>query len=133
MPDLTLVEPLFVDDWNDAAAPQVARWLKQEKPDVVINLGGAPLRDLITRAGRRIPEDIGFAWLACPKLGDPLSGVWQNGKLTGAMAVDALISMVERNERGMPEQATTIMLEGQWNEGRTLRPVVPAAVAPAQP
>jgi hypothetical protein len=78
---------------------------------------------MLTRAGWRIPEDIGFAWLACPRLGDPLSGVWQNGKLTGAMAVDALISMVERNERGMPEQATTIMLEGQWNEGKTLRAV----------
>jgi DNA-binding LacI/PurR family transcriptional regulator len=135
MPDLTLVEPLFVDDWNDAAAPRVARWLKQEKPDVVINLGGAPLRDLIIGAGRRIPEDIGFAWLACPKLGDPLSGVWQNGRLTGAMAVDALISMVERNERGLPEQATTIMLEGQWNEGRTLRPIsmIPAIRTTAHP
>lgn len=121
MPELTLVEPLFVDDWNATAVPQVTRWLKREKPDVVINLGGAPLHAMLTRAGWRMPEDIGFAWLACPRLGDTLSGVWQNGKLTGAMAVDALISMVERNERGMPEQATTVMLEGQWNEGRTLR------------
>ena len=55
--------------------------------------------------------------------GDPLSGIWQNGRLTGALAVDTLISQVERNERGMPEQATTLMLEGQWNEGRTLRAV----------
>lgn len=123
MPDLELVEPVFVDDWDAGAAPHVARWLKREKPDVVINLGGAPLHDMLTRAGWRIPEDIGFAWLACPRMGDPLSGVWQNGKLTGAMAVDTLISMVERHERGMPEQATTLMLEGQWNEGRTLRPL----------
>lgn len=103
--------------------PLVASWLEREKPDVLINLGGAPLHDLITRAGRRIPQHIGFAWLACPKLDDPLSGVGQNGKLTGAMAVDALIGMVERSERGQPEQTTTIMLEGQWNEGWTLRAV----------
>jgi hypothetical protein len=56
-----------------------------------------------------------------------LSGVWQNGQLTGAMAVDTLISMVERNERGLPSQATTLMLEGQWNEGRTLRPLAEVA------
>jgi DNA-binding LacI/PurR family transcriptional regulator len=123
MADLELVAPVFVDDWNEAAMPQMERWLKREQPDVIINLGGGPLYAMLTRAGWRIPEDIGFAWLACPRLGDPLSGVWQNGKLTGAMAVDALISMVERNERGMPEQATTIMLEGQWNEGKTLRAV----------
>ena len=36
---------------------------------------------------------------------------------------DGIISMVERHERGLPEQATTLMLEGQWNEGRTLRPL----------
>ena len=89
----------------------------------VINLGGAPLHDVLTRGGWRIPQDVGFAWLACPRLGDPLSGIWQNGKLTGAMAVDTLISMVERHERGLPEQATTLMLEGQWNKGRTLRPL----------
>jgi hypothetical protein len=99
------------------------RWMRREKPDVVINLGGAPLHEVLTRGGWRIPQDLGFAWLACPRLGDPLSGIWQNGKLTGAMAVDTLISMVERHERGLPEQATTLMLEGQWNEGRTLRPL----------
>jgi hypothetical protein len=123
LPDLALVEPVFVDDWNAAAKPQVVRWLKREKPDVVINLGGLPLHDMITGAGWRIPDDLGFVWLACPRRGDPLSGVWQNGELTGAMAVDTLISMVERNERGIPDQATTLMLEGQWNEGTTLRPL----------
>lgn len=121
MPDLKLVEPLFVDDWDDAQS--ISRWVKREKPDVVINLGGAPLHETLTRAGWRIPQELGFAWLACPRLGDPLSGIWQNGRLTGALAVDTLISQVERNERGMPEQATTLMIEGKWNEGRTLRPL----------
>lgn len=129
MPDLTLAEPLFVEDWDAAAAAPLARWLKREEPDVIINLGGVPLHDLLTRTGWRIPGDVGFAWLACPRMGDPLSGVWQNGELTGAMAVDMLISMVERNERGLPAQATTLMLEGQWNEGHTLRPR-PAAGGP---
>jgi DNA-binding LacI/PurR family transcriptional regulator len=121
MPDLELVEPLFVADWDEEKS--IMRWMRREKPDVVINLGGAPLHEVLTRGGWRIPQDLGFAWLACPRLGDPLSGIWQNGKLTGAMAVDTLISMVERHERGLPEQATTLMLEGQWNEGRTLRPL----------
>jgi hypothetical protein len=71
----------------------------------------------------RVPEDVGLAVLACPRLGDICSGVFQNGKLIGASAVDMLVSMVERHERGLPAQATTLMVEGQWNEGRTLRTV----------
>ena len=56
-------------------------------------------------------------------LGDPISGIWQNGPMIGALAIDTLISQVERYERGLPEQATALMVEGQWNEGRTLRPL----------
>ena len=67
-----------------------------------------------------------LALLACPAPGDPCSGVYQNGRMIGALAVDTLISLVERHERGLPEQATTLMVEGQWNEGGTLRPVVTA-------
>jgi hypothetical protein len=37
--------------------------------------------------------------------------------------MDTLISMLERNERGLPAQAHTVMVEGIWNPGRTLRAV----------
>jgi len=37
--------------------------------------------------------------------------------------MDTLISMLERNERGLPPQAHTVMVEGIWNPGRTLRAV----------
>lgn len=121
-PALTLAEPLFVDSLETGGLA-ILRWLRREKPDVVISPGGPALHDLLVRAGRRIPRDLGFVWLACTKLGDPVSGIWQNGRMIGALAVDTLTSMVERNERGLPEQATTLMVEGQWNEGRTLRPV----------
>src|SRR3954467_4776858 len=122
LPDLRLAEPFYADDLSDQAS--VLRWLKKEKPDVIIAPSSdvvPALPDLLTRAGMRIPEDIGLAVLACPEPGSPFSGVYQNGKMIGALAVDALTSLVERHERGLPEQATTLMVEGQWNEGTTLR------------
>jgi DNA-binding LacI/PurR family transcriptional regulator len=122
--DLRLVRPLYVDDWEDLAP--ILAWLKKEKPDVIITPAADVVVGPLERAGLKIPRDIGLALLACPALGDRCSGVYQNGALIGALAVDALISLVERHERGLPEQATTLMVEGQWNEGRTLRP---AAVA----
>lgn len=118
--ELRLARPLYVDDWKDVA--RITAWLKREKPDVIITPAADALEGTLADAGWRIPEDVGLALLACPHHGDPHSGVYQNGRMIGALAVDTLISAVERHERGLPEQATTLMVEGQWNEGRTLRP-----------
>ncbi len=116
---LRAVPPLYIEDW-EKPAPLLA-WLKRERPDVIIT----PAADVILRplrqAGLRVPDDIGLALLACPQPGDACSGVYQNGRRIGALAVDTLIGMMERHESGLPEQATTLMVEGQWNEGSTLR------------
>jgi DNA-binding LacI/PurR family transcriptional regulator len=117
--DLQLARPLYVDDWNDVSA--ILGWLKREKPDVIITPAADVLVGTLEKAGWKIPRDIGLALLACPELGDRWSGVYQNGRMIGALAVDTLISMVERHEHGLPPQATTLMVEGQWNEGSTLR------------
>lgn len=121
VPGVTLTRPLFVEDWN-AEAP-VLRWLEREKPDVIITPASDALPAILERAGYQVPQDIGLALLACPRLGDTYSGVYQNGNLIGGLAMDTLISLVERNELGLPAQATTLMVEGQWNEGKTLRAV----------
>lgn len=121
LPDLKLAAPLYVDDWADAGL--ILAWLKKEKLDVIITPGPDVLPRILERAGWKIPADIGVALLACPRVGDSFSGVYQNGKMIGALAIDTLISLVERHEHGLPQQATTLMVEGQWNEGRTLRAV----------
>lgn len=121
MPELKPAAPLFVEDWADEAG--ILRWLKREKPDVIITPASDVLPALLARSGWRIPEDIGFAILGCPQLGDRFSGVYQNGRMIGELAIDTLIGLGERHDHGLPVQATTLMLEGQWNEGRTLRPL----------
>ena len=125
LPELAATAPLYVEDWENEAL--ILRWLKKEKPDVIVTPASDVLPAMLTQAGYRIPEDIGFVMLACPALGDSFSGVYQNGAMIGALAIDTLISLVERHERGLPSQATTLMIEGQWNEGKTLRaPSAPA-------
>ncbi|WP_414659979.1 LacI family DNA-binding transcriptional regulator [Horticoccus sp. 23ND18S-11] len=123
--DLKLARPLYVDDWADVK--RIFAWLRREQPDVIITPAADPLAGTLAKAGWKVPADIGLALLACPESGDSHSGVYQNGRMIGALAVDTLISLVERNERGLPEQATTVMVEGQWNEGKTLRPARSAA------
>ncbi len=126
LPELEIVEPLYVDGHRDAAA--LERWLDREKPDVIVSPSAdtiPSMLDVLRRAGWDVPRKIGFAVLACPERGAPLSGIYQNGAMIGALAVDTLISLVERYEHGLPSQPTTLMVEGQWNEGTTLRPVTP--------
>lgn len=125
LPAMKPVQSLLIEDWNDLTA--LSAWVKDQRPDVIVSPSAELLAPVLRRDGWRIPQDLGLASLACPELGDACSGVFQNGKLIGATAVDTLISLIERNERGLPEQATTIMIEGAWNPGQTLR----AAAEPA--
>ncbi len=120
LPGLKLVPPLLVEEMTDEAG--ILRWLRREKPDAIISPGCDSLYEMLPRRGWRVPQDVGLAWLSCTHLGHPCSGIFQNGRLIGAMAVDTLVSQLERHESGLPEQARTLMIEGQWNEGQSLRP-----------
>jgi DNA-binding LacI/PurR family transcriptional regulator len=121
LPGLTPAKSLLLDSWDDLSP--VAAWLKREKPEVIVSPSADVLQVHLRRLGWRIPHDIGLASLACPAEGHACSGIWQNGALIGATGMDTLISMLERNERGLPPQAHTVMVEGIWNPGRTLRAV----------
>ena len=135
LPKLKAVKTLLLEDWKDLSP--VAGWLAREKPDVVISPSADLIGAHLQQLGLRTPEDLGLASLACPNLGDACSGIWQNGRLIGATAVDNIISMVEHNERGLPEQTRVVMVEGVWNNGRTLREVLegeqPASASPRSP
>ncbi len=119
MPKFRLTRTLLLEDWNDLAP--VAAWLAKEKPDVVVTPGGDALLAHLQKLGHRVPRDLGFASLAVPERNHAWSGIWQNGRLLGATAIDAIVGLLERNERGLPEQTRVIMVEGVWNEGQTLR------------
>jgi LacI family transcriptional regulator len=45
----------------------------------------------------------------------------KNSLQIGVMAVDLLIDMLHRNERGVPLYPYLLMVEGTWVEGNTLR------------
>ena len=120
-PGLALLRPLLFDEWP--ALPVFKRWLRQEKPDVIITSIPDRLHPYLRTLGCRVPEDIGLAHLACSEHGSIYSGIYQNGRLIGATAIDVLVGLVEHHEKGLPAQAVTSMVEGAWNPGTTLRPL----------
>ena len=75
----------------------------------------------LKRAGYGVPEDIGVAYHSLDEKSRCLSGMKKNSWQIGVMAVDLLIDMLHRNERGIPARPYLLMVEGSWVEGNTLR------------
>jgi len=133
LPGIEATAPLYAQRLGESDPFEIVefkRWLRAERPDVIIMLspGIEWVEHVLLRLGRRVPRDIGLVGLSCPEMGDRVSGIYQNGRLMGATAVDMLVGMVERHETGLPAQAVTTMIEGVWNPGTTVRPLlVPVA------
>jgi LacI family transcriptional regulator len=116
--------PLLLPDWNEAAFHD---WFEREQPDVIVSklpIVAAALR----AAGRRVPEDVGVALHSLIEETAPheCAGMTKSSLQVGQMAVDLLVDMIHRNERGVPELPHQLMIDGTWNEGHTLRPRVAA-------
>lgn len=118
------VPPLVMDEPDRG---RFLAWLGRHRPDVVIATDHAEVREWLTSAGRRIPEEIG---LVPPITSDNsfLSGMNENGPVMGAVAVDLLVSMLHRNERGVPVHPQRVMIDATWVDGRSVR-ALPADLA----
>ena len=49
-----------------------------------------------------------------------LSGIIEKCQEIGAAAVDTLVQMIEHDIRGIPGDPKYILLEGEWNPGKTI-------------
>ncbi len=113
--------PLLIIPDEEWSGQRFSKWLEKHEPDVVIGQQKEPL-DWIEKSGRRVGVDIGFAHLDCPSIDGYFSGLYQNGPEIGTAAADALIAKLQRNERGVPALPRTLLIEGTWVPGRTVRP-----------
>lgn len=112
------LRPLLVDE---IVPERVVSWVRENCLDAVLSPGTEFLMALRT-GGLSVPEEIGFASLDIfgPEA-TKLSGINQDEDLLIASAVDLIVTLVERRERGVPEHPTEILSVGHWQEGDTLR------------
>ncbi len=110
--------PLLIPD-DITPAPFLA-WMDRHRPDVVLSHHAEAL-DWLKKSGRSVPADTGFTHLwASPQLGS-VAGIDQRPELVGAAAVDLLIGQLHRNERGLPPWTKSVLVDGVWRPGDTLR------------
>jgi LacI family transcriptional regulator len=102
-----------------AAVEKFVQWLKQKKVEVVVSTDD--IAKILMARGFKFPETIGYASLALPFEEKYFSGIYQNDKLIGGKAVDLIIGMLNRGERGLPRTPIRTLIESDWCPGQTLR------------
>ena len=100
-------------------------WVKRHRPDVVIGLGLIAY-SWLTGAGYSIPGDIGFVHLGWDEElhespGVEFTGTSIGNRQIGARAVDLVVSQLEHNEYGIPDEPTITMVTPRWIPGNTIR------------
>jgi DNA-binding LacI/PurR family transcriptional regulator len=96
------------------------RYIEEHRLDALLT-SDYRILEVLTAEGIRAPSDIGVAGLSLPSADTALSGVVEDSTQIGAVAMDMLVGMVQRTERGVPVSPIRTHLEGIWHEGRTLR------------
>ena len=99
---------------------KLKKWMQRQRPDIVI--GRDADLEMLEHLGYSIPRDLGFASLDTNVKDSRISGVNENNTLIGQKAVDILVGMIHRSERGVPETPIRTLVEGIWVPGNTLRP-----------
>lgn len=104
---------------SPATARQFAEWFDQYKPDALLVNHAPPVLNWLRSMGRQAPRDVGLVELEDhPDQGS--SGVYYDPAKIGALAVEMLIGLMHRNDKGIPADPHEVLLTGEWREGHTL-------------
>ena len=105
------VKPFLSTD-VDYTPERFAKWIRREKPDVIIFHTAAliPSLPLLTGTG---PGTIP-AVLLDRHPDDPYAGIDQQYDRCGAQLIESLSSLILHNERGIPPRPTITMIPGLW-------------------
>jgi hypothetical protein len=112
--------PPFVvtpENWTEG---NFQKWFRRNDPDVVLSTTPEPF-NWLGNMGFDIPEDVGFVHLWKPSANDDFTGVFHNDTAIGESAVDFVVGMIHRNERGLPGMRQTLVLSTTWMDGKTTR------------
>ena len=112
--------PRFVPPDNEWTQKKFTDWARKKKPDVVITQH-EEVYEWLCEMGLVPPRDIGLIHLNCPREQPHWAGIVQNAQAVGAAAIDLLVGMLQRNERGIPPLPQYILVEGAWRDGTTIR------------
>ena len=113
------IPPLLLAEHGDEAA--FVRWWREHRPEVLLGVHMVAMRGWLKRLGCEVPRDVSLVSLDRHSGRQIYAGIDQDYAGMGATAVDMLNGILLRNERGLPERPVTVLLDGIWRPGRSLR------------
>jgi DNA-binding LacI/PurR family transcriptional regulator len=116
----TRIPPLILPENHDekTRCRALKAWLRKHKPDSILT-DVSEMRATLAKIGCEVPEDVGLAAFSVLD-GGADSGIDQNSLEIGKAAVQMLISLINHNERGIPQICREVLIEGRWVNGSTL-------------
>lgn len=122
---------LRAEEWNEA---EFSAWFSRHRPDVVVlhqyETYTAEVDAWLARRRIAVPREVGLALLDKVPDRRRYTGICQDPVLTGEMATEMLLGRMLLGDFGLPESPRVELVQGRWNEGRTLRPADSAAAGP---
>ncbi|MBI2497319.1 MAG: LacI family DNA-binding transcriptional regulator [Opitutae bacterium] len=88
-------------------------WYARENPDVIV------MSELNPRGHYHIPPKVGMVSLSLEEPIGTITGIFQDNRRMGAIAIEHLVARLERCEFGPEVRARLHLLAGQWVPGRT--------------
>jgi DNA-binding LacI/PurR family transcriptional regulator len=116
----TRIPPLIFPEIHDekTRCRIIKSWLSQHQPDAILTDVGQ-MRGTVAKVGYEVPADLGLAVFSVLD-GGADAGIDQNSREIGRAAVQMLISLINHNERGIPDICRELLIEGRWVNGSTL-------------
>jgi len=110
-------------EWSSDALRDYGGWLDRYRPDAVIGSSGAFYRGLRLLGSRMQARVRATGYAALGVLPDlpQVGGIDQDQFAIGAAAVDLVVGQLHRNEYGLPLHPATMLIQGRWVEGATIR------------
>jgi LacI family transcriptional regulator len=116
-PGIEAVPPLVVDEITPA---KFKKWFRQHQPDVAIGHHSEAI-SWLRECGAKVPGTHGFFSLNLAMSHEPCAGLDQRPRLLGARAAEIVIAQLQRNDFGIPANASLTTLPAVWVDGCTLR------------
>ena len=121
LPGLAFISPFRCPrETNLSAIKESLRvWFKENSLDAVI--GDADCLQWLRELGLNPPSDFGYAHLAVDSGNPAIAGIDQRAFTTGEVAVDFLVGLIRKHERGIPKCPVRVLVDGVWFPGASVR------------
>jgi LacI family transcriptional regulator len=114
------VPPLVAQD--ERMSKEFGRWYKRWRPDVLVSIGFAyeTCLPVLQAMGVSIPQDVSLVDLNIHTKRGRHTGIYTGIEMAARIAVDHLISKLQRNVLGLPEYPQVLLHPAIWHDGETL-------------